>query len=73
MTGADLWRLIINVSKTNVMHFRNKEKNRSVLSLKLVTKLLSMRQFIDILGYILMNLMDFTIIAETLQKREVEL
>ena len=50
------WRLKINFSKTNVMHFRNKDRICSHFEFKIGSEVLSILLFIDISEFILMKI-----------------
>ena len=62
------WRLIINLSKSNAMHFRNKGKRRSNFDFKVGNETIDYASVYRYLGVHLNEHMDFKIIAETLAK-----
>ena len=62
------WRLIINFSKTNAMHFRNKGKARSNFEFKIGDQLLQYTSVYRYLGVHLNEHLDFAVTAEILAK-----
>ena len=62
------WRLIINLSKSNAMHFRNKGKRRCNFDFKVGNETIDYASVYRYLGVHLIEHMDFNLIAETLAK-----
>ena len=60
------WRLCINYSKSNCMHFRNKDKSRSKYSFKIGDNVLEYTETYKYLGIFINVFLDFSPTADTL-------
>ena len=74
MTGAEnAWRLIINFSRTSVVHFRNRGKHRSEFEFKIGNQKVEYASVYRYRGVHMNEHLDFVNTADTLSKAGVEL